>query len=95
MSTVTCIKCGHTNFVHTEMIEVRVLDLTHEDIGLQILINGRTGPLTHVYPDGAGQHRAIFALTAMDRNAEWNEPDSWTSFFYQPEDTIMIWRPIA
>lgn len=94
MGTIRCVKCGHNNALRTERSEVRVVDLTPQDVGLQVQIHGRIGPLTAIHPDGADQPRALFAISATDRNAEWNEPDSWTSYFYKPEDTITIWRPI-
>jgi hypothetical protein len=94
---ITCVNCGHVNFLNTKPVALKFAELRKSDVGLEAGLNeNRSDYIVLSFEKNADTtRRHHHTINFFDPSADpLHEPDTMTRFFYNEDDVIYVWRPI-
>ena len=88
---VTCVSCGHINYIRTDQVSVRVLDLQKTDIGLVVSTHNNSGILLN-YNFTYSPDKGFEGFVDIEESLMY-EAESVREFITTPEAMIRVYRP--
>lgn len=88
---VTCVSCGHVNYIKTDEISVKVLELQKSDIGLMISTKHNRGILLG-YEFKFSPSNGFEGYLDIEDSLMY-EDDSVREFVRDSNETIKVYRP--